>query len=159
MRAIASQITSLTIVYPGADQRKHQSSALLTFVWGIHRKRVNSPHKWPVTRKCFHLMTSSCASRLSRPSALFLMPSWRLSLRPLWKDVPNASKQLTLKSPSRWELNTFSRAILKSWFEGVFKSSKHRISNHVQRLVFNTFSDVISKLIMQMFWRLFSRYL
>ena len=27
---------------------------------GIHRSSVNSPHKWPVTRKCFHLMTSSC---------------------------------------------------------------------------------------------------
>ena len=35
MSAIASQITSLTIVYstvyPGADQRKHQSSASLAF--------------------------------------------------------------------------------------------------------------------------------
>ena len=52
-----SQITSLTIVYstvhPEADQRKHQSSASLAFVWGIHRVPVNSPHKWPVTRKMF----------------------------------------------------------------------------------------------------------
>ena len=57
MSAIASQITSLTIVYstvyPGADQRKHQSSASLAFMWGIHRGPVNSPHKWPVTRKMF----------------------------------------------------------------------------------------------------------
>ena len=57
MSAIASQITSLTIVYstvcPGADQSKHQSSASLAFVWGIHRRPVNSPHKWPVTRKMF----------------------------------------------------------------------------------------------------------
>ena len=63
MGAIASQITSLTIaysiVYSDADQRKHQSSASLAFVRGIHRGPVNSPHKWPVTRKCFHLMTSS----------------------------------------------------------------------------------------------------
>ena len=55
--AIASQITSLTIVYSavysGADQSKHQSSASLAFVWGIHREPVNSPHKWPVTRKMF----------------------------------------------------------------------------------------------------------
>ena len=55
MSAVASQITSLTIVcstvYPDADQRKHQSSASLAFVWGIHRGPVNSPHKWPVTRK------------------------------------------------------------------------------------------------------------
>ena len=57
MGAIASQITSLTIVYStvysGADQSRHQSSAPLAFVWGIHRGPVNSPHKWPVTRKMF----------------------------------------------------------------------------------------------------------
>ena len=35
----------------GADQRKHQSSVSLAFVWGIHRSPVNSPHKGPVTRK------------------------------------------------------------------------------------------------------------
>ena len=55
MGAMASQITSLTIVYStvysDADQRKHQSSASLAFVWGIHRGPVNSPHNWPVTRK------------------------------------------------------------------------------------------------------------
>ena len=53
MGAIASQITSLTIgystVYSSVDQRKYQRSALLAFVWGIHRWPVNSPHKWPVT--------------------------------------------------------------------------------------------------------------
>ena len=68
MGAMASQITSLTIVYStvhsGADQRKHQSSASLAFVRRIHRWPVNSPHKWPVTRKCFHLMTSSCLIKL-----------------------------------------------------------------------------------------------
>ena len=58
MGTVASQITSLTIVYPtvffsGADQRKHQSSASLAFVQGIHRWAVNSPHKWPVMRKMF----------------------------------------------------------------------------------------------------------
>ena len=57
MDTMASQITSRTIVYPtvysGADQRKHQSSALLAFVWGIPRWPVNSPHKRPVTRKVF----------------------------------------------------------------------------------------------------------
>ena len=55
MSAMASQITSLTIfystVYSDPDQSKHQSSASLAFVWGIHRGPVNSPHKWPVTRK------------------------------------------------------------------------------------------------------------
>ena len=37
----------------GADQRNHQRSASLAFVRGIHRWPVNSPHKWPVTRKMF----------------------------------------------------------------------------------------------------------
>ena len=41
MSTMASQITSLMIfystVYSGTDQRKHQSSASLAFVWGIHR--------------------------------------------------------------------------------------------------------------------------
>ena len=57
MGAIARQINSPAIVYSavysGVDQRKHQSSASLAFVWGIHRGPVNSPHKWPVTRKMF----------------------------------------------------------------------------------------------------------
>ena len=85
MGAIASQITSLTIVYStvysDADQRKHQSSASLAFVrgihrghqssaslafvWGTHRGPVNSSHKWPVTRQCFHLMTSSWVNVVS----------------------------------------------------------------------------------------------
>ena len=59
MGAIASQITSLTIVYStvysDADERRHQSSASLTFVRWIHRGPVNSPHKWPVTRIMFPL--------------------------------------------------------------------------------------------------------
>ena len=52
MGATASQITSIAIVYStvysSADQRKHQSSASLAFVRGIHWWPVNSPHKWPV---------------------------------------------------------------------------------------------------------------
>ena len=57
MSKIASQITSLTIVYwtvySGPDQTKHQISASPAFVPGNHRGPVNSPHKWPVTRKMF----------------------------------------------------------------------------------------------------------
>ena len=57
MGTMTSQITSLTIVYStvysGTDQRKHQSFASQAFVRGIHRGPVNSPHKWPVTRKMF----------------------------------------------------------------------------------------------------------
>ena len=54
MSAMASQITGASIVCSaassGADQRKHQSSASLAFVMGIHRWPVDSPHKGPVTQ-------------------------------------------------------------------------------------------------------------
>ena len=51
MSTMASQTISLTIVYLGTDQRKHQSPASLAFVMGIHRWPVNSPRKGPVTRE------------------------------------------------------------------------------------------------------------
>ena len=54
------QITGASIVCSGTDQRKHQSSASLAFVRGIQWSPVDYPHKWPVTRKCFHLKTLSC---------------------------------------------------------------------------------------------------
>ena len=54
---MTSQITSLTAVYltvySGVDHRKHQSSASFTFVRGIHRWPVNSPHKRSITRNMF----------------------------------------------------------------------------------------------------------
>ena len=55
MSAKVSQITGVSIIYSticlGADKRKHQISVSLTFVKGIHRWLVDSPHKVPVTRK------------------------------------------------------------------------------------------------------------
>ena len=63
MTTMASQITSLTVVnstvYSDADQRKHQSSASLAFVWGIHRDRWIPRTNGQLRGKCFHLMTSS----------------------------------------------------------------------------------------------------
>ena len=54
---MATLITSLTSVYSTvhtcADQRRHQNSVSLGLVRGIRRRPVNSPHKWPVTRKVF----------------------------------------------------------------------------------------------------------
>ena len=90
MGTIASQITSLTIVYSAvysdADQRKHQSSASLAFVRENPRGPVNSPHKWPVTRKCFHLMTSSwmsscCLVTAFWKSAVTVYPPWHLGYK------------------------------------------------------------------------------
>ena len=57
MSTMSSQITGVSIVCSmvcsGADQRKHQSSASLAFVRGIHRRPVDSPHKGPVTGKMY----------------------------------------------------------------------------------------------------------
>ena len=75
MSAMASQITSIRIVYPtvysGADQRKHPSSASLAFVEGIHRSPVNSTHKRPITRKMFPfddviMLTDFCLNSTTR---------------------------------------------------------------------------------------------
>ena len=71
MSSMAFQITSFTIdvystVYSGADQRKHQSSASLAFVRGIHRWSVNSRTKGQLRGKRFHLMTSSCAKIMGK---------------------------------------------------------------------------------------------
>ena len=87
MGAMASGITSLTIVYSnvysGADQRKHQSFASLAFVRWIHRWSVNSPHKWPVTREIFpfddvimhHIISSlSCVSSNEHTPHIFRIP-------------------------------------------------------------------------------------
>ena len=63
MSAMASQITGVSIVSVnfclGADQRKHQSSAPLAIVRGIHRWPVDSPYKGQWRGNCIHLMTSS----------------------------------------------------------------------------------------------------
>ena len=65
MGTMASQITSLTIVYStvysDADQRKHQSAASLAFMRGIHRDRWIPRTNGQRRGKCFHLMTSSCS--------------------------------------------------------------------------------------------------
>ena len=79
MGAMASQITSLTIVYSivysRADQRRHQSFALLAFVKGIHRWPVNSLHEGPVARKIFPfddiIMAEFCQLRPPQLETIF----------------------------------------------------------------------------------------
>ena len=69
MSGMASQITSLTIAYltfySGVDHRKHQSSASLAFVRGIHRWLPCTKGQW--RGKSFHLMTSSWFVAWSAP--------------------------------------------------------------------------------------------
>ena len=64
MSAAESQITGASIVWStacsGIDQRKHQSSASLAFVWGP----VKFSHKRPVTRKMFPFDDVIMASKI-----------------------------------------------------------------------------------------------
>ena len=78
---MASQITSLTIVYSpvcsDTDQRKHQSSVSLAFVRGIHRRPVFPRTKRPVTRKMFPFddVFMQCSLACSWPSQFFAWPN------------------------------------------------------------------------------------
>ena len=69
MTTVASQITSLaavySTVYSGAHVRKHQSSASLAFVRGIHRDRWIPRTNGQLRGKCFHLMTLSCCHSIT----------------------------------------------------------------------------------------------
>ena len=114
MGANASQITSLTIVYStvysGADQRKHQSPASLDFVRRIHRRPVNSPHKWPVTRKMFPfddvIMNSMSVSAIvtqstARRVSLVWFPSEKYSPITLFNGHP---KLITEGDLAKWPM-------------------------------------------------------
>ena len=119
MTTMASQITSLTvvysIVYSDADQRKHQSSASLAFVRGIHREPVNSPHKWPVTRKMFPFndVIMLCGGWLESPCSGASVTSYEVTMTMHGSDVVYHRDQSTrcllmlynkenIKAPHHW---------------------------------------------------------
>ena len=112
MGAMASQITSLTTVYStvysDAVQRKHQSSAPLAFVRGIHRGPVNSPHKWPVTRKMF-------------PFDDVIMSNVRFSLTAF---VEKLQEVIDIHVLWRWRFVTFVTFVFSSaWGVGIWLTS------------------------------------
>ena len=98
MGTIASQITSLTIVYsivyPGADQSKHQSSASLAFVRGIHQGPVNSPHKWPIPWKMFRfhdvIMHVFPGNKSIFYQLIFVMALFEITVAPGHWNVPGS---------------------------------------------------------------------
>ena len=69
MGAMASQITSLTIVYStvysGADQWKPQSSASLAFVWGIHQWLKMFPFDDVTMNRCYWIRLTANQQRLT----------------------------------------------------------------------------------------------
>ena len=112
MGAIASQITSITIVHStvssDADKRKHKSSASLAFVRGIQRGLVNSPYKWPVTRIMFPFDDVIMKSAQKRHS-ISRRPTVRMALRPsdvIWQQGTRSKlaqvMACCLTAPSRY---------------------------------------------------------
>ena len=89
MDTIASQIASHTIVYStvysDADQSKHQSPASLAFVREIHRGPMNSPHKWPVTRKMFPFDDVTMELTMVMWDSHAMMSTWKSALCSHWE--------------------------------------------------------------------------
>ena len=97
MTTMASQVISLTLVYStvysDAHQRKHQSSASLAFVWGIHRDLWIPRTKGQLRGICFHWMTSSCYCACTRVSSNI----------PLYRNTSDITVNITaLKELNLW---------------------------------------------------------
>ena len=126
MSAMASQITSLAIVYStvysGADPRKHQSSASLGFMRGIQRWPMNSPHKWPVTRKMvpfgdviMNILSFVPRTLPSQSPSRHSLTSWRLASEVSRSSTLSRSWPSTLASPSSSPMSTVSRSLRPPW--------------------------------------------
>ena len=122
MSTMASQITGASIVYStvcsGADQRKHQNTAL-AFGMGIHWWPVNSPHKGPVTRKnfpfddvimkgqqCgkrFHVTLSSCHRFMTNEfdNENLGNPHWETGMKWIHLSIPSEQHFMDIK-PFIW---------------------------------------------------------
>ena len=146
MTTITSQITSLTsvysTVYSHVDQRKHQSSASLAFVWGSHQDRWIPRTKGQLRGKCFHLMTSSWIIHGQPPIPwLLVMMSFkcnilhRYELRPRVCDSLNRTgtcleiTRVTLQAAWLMPID-IAFTVMVSWYENDFW---FLISSHLWR--------------------------
>ena len=93
----------------GSHQIKHQISASLAFVRGIHRWPVNSPHKGPVTRKMFPF-----------DDVIMPAPPLQLGRDPTWRPVflPGiVLAAMTLMAVCRG-IDGYQRPAPVSWWDG-----------------------------------------
>ena len=75
----------------GADQKKHQNSASLAYVRGIHQWPAKSPHIWPLTRKMFPFDHGSPCSSDSRNELWLAFPEIAQTARGADDDNGNES--------------------------------------------------------------------
>ena len=118
MGAMASQITSLTIVYStvdwGADQRRPQSSASLAFVREIHRWPVNSPHKWASNAEMFPFDDVIMMVIASFVMQLLLSSTFEISLK-------------KLSQTSKWRPSYLGLNVLTALKKSITKRMGHQI--------------------------------
>ena len=139
MGAMAYQITSLVIVYStvysGADQRKHQSSASLAFVSGIHRWPVNSP--WLMS--CFKeslIVSKGIANQLLNIKRVLVLWGYRYECTYMNTNPCNSIQE-----------NTFEKVVYKFVSYSVQASMREPLAS----LVGSSHDDVIK-------WKHFPRY-
>ena len=99
-----------SIVYSGADQRKHQSSASLAFLQGLHRGPVNSPHKWPISRIFFPFddgIISMVSSNLP-----YLIACWQLAIGKKFQSNLNRNTTILQKTKWMWKCRLDNGAVL-----------------------------------------------
>ena len=141
MTTMASQSTSFTvvysIVYSDADQRKHESSASLCFVRGIHRWSVNSQHKGPVTRKMFPFDGVIMMLYMSQPAAVIVVYADVFTPNSLRAPIRNHQADL-------WQLCAIEH---KTQFTYHVRSSKHMCySRHHSDIIMGAMASQITSL-------------
>ena len=127
--SMVSQNTSVTIVcatvYSGADERKHQISGSLAYVWGIHSERWIPRTKGPVTWKMFPF-DDVIMCILAMPEKGNLCPFNSVSFpcghgHPVWQDrlarMENLIKDLLAKHISCHVLIQRSNVLMYLWLK------------------------------------------
>ena len=132
---VASQINGVSMVYltgcSGADQRKHRNSASPTFVRGIHRWPVNSPHNEPVTRKMFPFDdVIMCHLVFHLSYVLSIHKSINLPIKPSFiHSYPCDDKYGTIRYIKTW-LGKLWAGILSTWHTNAIACENMYIFRH-----------------------------
>ena len=125
MSAMVSKITGVSFVCPtiywGSYQRKHQSSASLVFVMGIHRSPAASLPKGPVTRKMFSfddVIMTQCNAETVVNIYRLLYAAWRKVIDQSYSIAPRKRKCHGDNYPSPTEIslcNTLLQVVVSYW--------------------------------------------